>query len=133
MLLCVLMLQEIWYLEYKMKKEIIGVCMFLLIGIMTFGFVSAADYKFQNKSGTDLVIIHGDTGNLTVAGNLSASTGLFQYLGSLLNRISKLFVQDIDILGNINLTGDLNVSKTIYLRGVNISTWETNVSFGDIL
>ncbi len=41
---------------------------FYLIGIIALGFVSAADYKFQNKSGSDLVIIHGDTGNLTVTG-----------------------------------------------------------------
>ncbi|KKM65928.1 hypothetical protein LCGC14_1486300, partial [marine sediment metagenome] len=33
-------------------------------------------------------------------GNISASTGFFSYLGSLLNRITILFVQDINVTGN---------------------------------
>ena len=38
--------------------------MFLLVGI-----VGAADYKFQNDSGVNLVRISGENGNLTVLGN----------------------------------------------------------------
>jgi hypothetical protein len=44
-----------------MKKILlIRLCMVLLAGV-----VGAADSKFQNKSGTDLMIIYGDTGNIT--------------------------------------------------------------------
>ena len=53
MLSCLLMLQEIWYLEYKMKKErsnkkILALAG-ILIGIIALGFVSTGDYKFQYK------------------------------------------------------------------------------------
>ncbi len=47
----------------------------ILLIICMVGFVSAGDYKFQNKSGTDLAIIYGNTGNLTVLGNISSDSG----------------------------------------------------------
>ena len=64
-----------------MSKKIytLMVCMLLLVGA---GLVSAGDYKFQNASETDLVVIHGDTGNLDVLGNVTASwfDGIFNWI-----------------------------------------------------
>ena len=83
-------------------------CMVLLVGV-----VSAADYKFQNKSGSDLMVIHGDTGNVTVTGNVSATAGFFSWLGSLLNRVTTLFVQDVDFTGLINGSGWINTTANV--------------------
>ncbi len=90
------------------KILLIMLCMVLLAGI-----VGAADYKFQNKSGSDLMIIHGDSANVTITGNVTASSGFFSWLGSLLNRITTLFVQDIDFSGMINGSGAINTTGNI--------------------
>ncbi len=42
--------------------------------------------------------------NINVTGNSSAETGFFSYLGSLTNRITKLFAQEVDASGNITTT-----------------------------
>lgn len=94
----------------KMISKKTGV-IFLLMGLMLISLVSAGDYKFQNTSGTDLMIVHGDTGNLTISGNVSAGTGFFGYLGSLANRITGLFVQDFDISNELSI-GSHNFSAT---------------------
>ena len=49
----------------------------------------------------------------TFEGNLTAETGFFGWLGSLLSRITKLFVQDIDASGNIDVTGNVTASYFI--------------------
>ncbi len=51
--------------------------------------------------------------NLTASGNVSASTGFFSFLGSLISRITSLFVQAIDFTGNINGSG--NITTTGYI------------------
>jgi len=82
--------------------------------IFLIGFVSAGDYRFQNKTPADLVVISGDTGNLTVTGNISTEkSGFFEYLGSLANKITKLFVIDIDFTGQINGTGNITTLGNI--------------------
>jgi len=44
--------------------------------------------------------------------NITADdTGFFNFLGSLTNRITKLFVQDIDVSGNVNVTGNVTTGK----------------------
>ncbi|MBN2330945.1 MAG: hypothetical protein JXC85_03950 [Candidatus Aenigmarchaeota archaeon] len=46
--------------------------------------------------------------------NITADdTGFFSYLGSLVNRITKLFVQDIDASGNVNVNGNVTASNFI--------------------
>ena len=76
--------------------------------------------EFGNES-TTTVWIGGDdgelniTGTATIDGNVTASTGFFSYLGSLLNRITKLWVGDIDAFGNINASG--NISTAQYFSG----------------
>ena len=47
-------------------------------------------------------------GNLTIEGNVSSSTGFFDYLGSLVNRINSLFVKDINASGNIDVAGNVS-------------------------
>ncbi len=45
----------------------------------------------------------------------TTQTGFFGYLGSLTSRITKLFVQDVDINGNLNITGNLTgVTKEVF-------------------
>ena len=51
----------------------------------------------------------------TFAGNISTTyTGFFGFLGSLASRITKLFVNDIDASGNVNVTGNVTAS---YFKG----------------
>lgn len=47
-------------------------------------------------------------------GNITTEdTGFFSWLGSLANRITKLWVQDIDASGDINVTGNITLKDTI--------------------
>jgi hypothetical protein len=57
----------------------------------------------------------------TFAGNITTTqTGFFGWLGSLVSRINKLFVTDIDFAGNINGTG--NITTTGKIQGNFYST-----------
>ena len=95
------------------SKKIISL-MILFCMIFLIGFVSAGDYKFQNKTPADLVVISGDTGNLTVTGNISTEkSGFFSYLGSLVDKITQLFVIDINFNGTINGTGNITTTGNI--------------------
>lgn len=51
-------------------------------------------------------------GDLSVTGNITTTdTGFFSWLGSLITRITRLFVQDIDFNGTISSdTGNINIS-----------------------
>lgn len=62
-------------MENKKREERSERKIFFIIAISLFfiSIISAADYRFQNFSGTNLTVIHGDTGNLTVFGNISAA------------------------------------------------------------
>lgn len=83
--------------------------------------VNGANSTF-NQSFTDglYVDIGGDnmTGMLNMSNNniTSTGTGFFGWLGSLLNRVTKLFVQDIDASGNINVTGNVTVGDRIFFE-----------------
>ena len=59
----------------------------------------------------------------TFAGNVTANYGFFSFLGSLTNRIDKLWVQDIDISGN--LTG---ITKEVFFQVV-----PSDTNFGDFI
>ncbi len=59
--------------------------------------------------------------------NMTAEdTGFFSFLGSLTNRITKLWVQDIDASGNVNVSGNVTASHFIgdgsQLTGISTST-----------
>ncbi len=51
--------------------------------------------------------------NITSTANVSANTGVFDYLGELTNRITNLFIQDIDASGNVNVSGNVTASNFI--------------------
>jgi hypothetical protein len=78
-------------------------------------------------NGTQIVASH------VTANNITTNYGFFSYLGSLINRIVKLFVQDIDISGN--LTG---ITKEVFFpidsTDANLGDFRTkSVSSGGIL
>jgi hypothetical protein len=86
--------------------------------------------SFLNSSSDEIAYIT-HAGEIGGVGNLyfnytSDSTGYFSYLGSSISRITKGWFINLDVSANINST---NVTtKEIYLNGVNISTWTTNIS-----
>lgn len=50
----------------------------------------------------------------TFAGNITTTqTGFFSWLGSLTSRVNKLWVQDIDASGNVNITGNATISGNV--------------------
>ena len=51
--------------------------------------------------------------NITTTGNFTADYGFFNYLGSVISRITKIFASALDVDGDVNITGFLNVSKNI--------------------
>ena len=67
--------------------------------------------------------------NLTFGNNnVSASTGFFEFLGSLTNRIGRIFARDIDVSNNISVAG--NISSRFYLGNLNYSTFPTTICSG---
>ena len=93
-----------------MKK--IALIAVMIIGILIFylSLVSAITWK---SNGTETMVL-GDSGNLTIEGNITTTnTGFFGWLGSLALRITKLFVTDIDFSGNINGSGNITTSGRI--------------------
>ena len=77
----------------------------------------AGDFKFKNESGTDLVTIHGDSGNLTIFGNLSADTASF-------NRLTN--VGELVMNGIITSEDIIPVTTNLYTLG-NSSNWFAEV------
>src|SRR3989344_945316 len=65
------------------------------------GSSDLTNYALKNQSETF-------TGNIT-----TSQTGFFGWLGNLASRITKLFVQDIDASGNVNVTGNVTASYFI--------------------
>ncbi|MBS3081735.1 hypothetical protein J4416_02215 [Candidatus Pacearchaeota archaeon] len=65
------------------------------------GGADLTNYALKNQSETF-------SGNIT-----TTQTGFFGWLGSLANRITNLFVQDIDASGNVNVTGNVTASYFI--------------------
>ncbi|MEX0920304.1 MAG: hypothetical protein WDZ69_01835, partial [Candidatus Pacearchaeota archaeon] len=98
----------------KTRLTFIVFAIFLAFSLAFVPLVSAQeDFVFQNQSGDDLTRIHGDTGNLTVTGDIEAQDGFFGFLGSLANRITGLFVQDIDASGDVDVGGNLTVGTNV--------------------
>jgi len=88
----------------------------MIVLIVLIGIVSAGDYKFQNKSGSDAVIIHTDTGNLTVIGNISAQTAKFE-----LTELGKIIMDGIITSKDI-----IPITHNLYSLG-NSSNWFSNI------
>src|SRR3989344_946991 len=59
------------------------------------------------------MVLHPN-GNLSIIGNFTSNdSGFFNYIGNLPKRVTKLFVQDIDINGTINSTGNIETVGNI--------------------
>jgi hypothetical protein len=75
----------------------------MLLIVTTLSFVSAGNYQFQNTSGTDLMVIYGANGNVSIRNHLLAG-------------------------GFINSSTDLCVTSGICLTGLNSSLGSINNS-----
>ena len=67
-------------------------------------------------------------GNSAFVGNVSASTGFFGFLGSLTNRIGRIFANDIEVSNNLSVVG--NISAGFYLGSLNLSKFPTTSCSG---
>ncbi len=74
--------------------------------------IARTPYSFIAKNVSAEGIINDSNMNM-VGYNVTASSGLFSWLGSLLNRITTLFVQDIDFTGMINGSGNINTTGNV--------------------
>ncbi len=61
------------------------------------------------------------TGNIITSQNVTGSSGFFSYLGSLANRITKIFIQDINFDGSISGIGSVNITGDVSASNVNVS------------
>ena len=71
-------------------------------------------------TGADLLVEDDieSIGSIFSRENITADdTGFFSWLGSLTNRITKLWVQDIDASGNVEIGGNLEVSGNLEVGG----------------
>jgi hypothetical protein len=60
--------------------------------------------------------------NLTLGSyNVSASSGFFSFLGSLVQRITKIFAIDADISNNLDVGGDINVTGSVFSQNKNLT------------
>jgi hypothetical protein len=55
--------------------------------------------------------------------NATADTGFFNFLGSIANRITGLFVQDINASGDVSVGGDVDVSGGVDVTGNVSASW----------
>jgi len=70
-------------------------------------------YAFNSKNTTlvgTIIDVNLNMGNYNIT---TTGTGFFGFLGSLVNRITSLFVQNIDFTGNINGTGNITTTGRI--------------------
>ena len=81
-----------------MKNKLLVLLILGLFLVGTLGFTSAANYKFQNTTGTNLMTIFGANGNVSILGNLS---------------VAGILYGDGSGLTNIN-TSSLNLSQANY-------------------
>src|SRR3989338_8765869 len=68
--------------------------------------VDLSNYALKNQSETF-------SANVNVTGNATASSGFFTFLGSLTQRITRLFIRDINASGNIDVGGNITATKFI--------------------
>ena len=67
-------------------------------------------------------------GGINTSGNITTTQiGFFSFLGSFANRITKLFVQDIDALGNINVSGNITSSGDVCIPNKCLSALGINI------
>ncbi|MBU2616517.1 MAG: hypothetical protein KKB79_00880, partial [Nanoarchaeota archaeon] len=77
-------------------------------------------FKTQRINLSEVVI----DSNLTLGDyNVSASSGFFSFLGSLTNRITSLFVQDVESSGYVNVSGDVVSGGDVSVTGNVTASW----------
>ena len=102
--------------------------------------IARTPYSFTAKNMSAEGVIDDSNLNLSTH-NVTASYGLFSWLGSIVSRITGLFVQNIDFSGTINGTGSINITGNItgdWFKGKvnwtsvqNFPTSELNVNSSD--
>ena len=94
--------------------------------------ICESDDAGNSTSSTDLSNYALKNQTETFNGNLTAETGFFSFLGSLTQKISKLFATDIDVSRNINASGNVTASYFIgdgsKLTGISLATSYTHLS-----
>ena len=118
----------------KRSNFLLGVILILFMTGSVFAATNMQSHPINQIDGFNLSGINitlNSSYNLNIRGNLTASTGLFSWLGSLLNRITELFVQDINFNGTINGSGNIITTGNISIDHINATDW-TNVTITEI-
>ena len=90
---------------------------------------SIAEVK-ANDNGKRFAIKDADGSLNLSSGNITTTgTGFFSFLGSLANRITKLFVQDIDASGSVNVSGNITSPQYKSIDAGEIKTGLTSSKF----
>ena len=92
--------------------------------------ITALSYKGDGSQLTNLNLtgIDINAGSINATGNITADYGFFNYLGSLINRIKKGWFVDLDVSGDLNVTGNtilagvLHISNGSYIKVGNVTT-----------
>ena len=89
-----------------MRNKIFGVLFLLFVFLV--GCVSAEKvWSFHNYS----LNVSDD---IELAGNLSTTgTGFFGFLGSLVSRVEGLFVEELDVLNDVEIGGHVNPASRL--------------------
>ncbi len=111
-----------------MRKTKLVMCIMIIgisIVLLSLSSVSAVTWR---SNGIETMSLD-DFGNLNVSGNLkviknitTSGYGFFGWIGSLVDRITKLFVQDIDFSGNINGTGNITTTGSVGIGTISPSS-----------
>jgi len=114
-----------------MEKNIIRYLMtgmifvFLIVSILA--EITAADYIFENQTEDELMRISGDTGNVTITGNVTASwfKGIFDWIIGTASQIYLSFNgTQLDFNeSQLNATIDTRISGSSGALHVNVSDW----------
>ena len=95
--------------------------------------VARSPYTFTAKNVSAEGVLNDSNMNM-VGKNITASSGLFSWLGSLLNRVTKLWVQDIDFSGSItgidwtNITGSGITNNLNWINHTYNATYDNYVN-----
>ena len=99
---------------------------FVLLMIITMTTSAYSTYGAPSEFGNETTTtawLGGDLGELNITGsakidgNVTGSSGLFSWLGSLGSRISNIFTNDLDVLDDVIIGDDLNVTGITRLTG----------------
>ncbi len=88
-----------------MKRKTLLATAFVIVGLFLLSFASSLGWRHNGVENMRL----DNFGNLSIAGNVNVSGyGFFGWLGSLADRVGKLFVTDLNFNGTINGSGNIS-------------------------